>query len=1043
MTIQNSTQPKKLQRITANEFAQRLSYDLGEQDKRYAFFLGSGCSVSSGIKTAGGLVTEEWLPRLHKIMTPVESDALIWGRDNFEYNSDDPASIYGKLMKRVFLQKEEQQREIERICDNKFPAFGYAVLALLMERAKASGTFNVVLTTNFDDLVADALYLFTSIRPLVIHHESLANYIRPTRTRPLIVKLHGDNHFSPYNTPEQTAVLPEITSKQVSTLLHDRGLIFLGYSGNDQSIVRLLEALPEDALPFGIYWCSSKEPSCKLSEWLYLRRAIWVETPDFDRFMLLVRTATELKLPESTRFETVFDKLMNDYRNLSGSIDHAPDSTAEQVALQVAVAKTNKSFPNWRAVLLEAYRYEETNPMQAETVYENGIMRFADSAALLSSYALFLSKQKRSQEAEALYMRAIEANPAYSINLINYALFLSRQKRPQEAEVLYKRAIDADSQAATHLSDYAVFLSEQKRFQEAEAFFKRAIEAGPKEAISLNDYAVFLSEQKRPQEAEIFYKRALEADPKEANYLSDYAGFLDKQKRLHEAETYYKRAIEIDPKDAIILSNYALFLKEQKRPQEAETFYKRALEADPKDADTYSDYGDFLSMHERSKEAETFYKRAVEIDPTNAIILSDYAFFLGKQKRPQEAETFYKRALEADPTDARILSNYAIFLNKHERPQESETYFKRALEADPEGTRLGNYALFLDEQKRPQEAEAFYKRALEANPTDTSILSNYAILLDEQKRPKEAETLYKHALEVAFEDIKILGNYAIFLNKHERLQEAEIYFKRALEADPKHAIMLGNYALFLSKHERPQEAEIYFKRALEADPEDANILGSYATFLDEQKRPQEAETLYKHALEVASENIKALVSYAIFLSNHERPQEAETYFKRAIEIDSKGTSLGDYALFLNEQKRPQEAEALYKRAIEADPTNANNLANYAQLILIKDVSAGLAILDRAQALITEGSQPGLLLELDFYNFAHRSPLGNTAHLSKLKYLLLSGARSKEWNLSPNVERAQLDGHPFAEWLPKLAAVIVDESPVEVLNDWTEWQQANE
>ena len=94
------------------------------------------------------------------------------------------------------------KREIERLCDGRFPAFGYAVLASLM--AMDGGRFNIVLTTNFDDLVADALYLFTAARPLVIHHESLANFIRPTRTRPLVVKLHGDHRLSPQNTFEET-----------------------------------------------------------------------------------------------------------------------------------------------------------------------------------------------------------------------------------------------------------------------------------------------------------------------------------------------------------------------------------------------------------------------------------------------------------------------------------------------------------------------------------------------------------------------------------------------------------------------------------------------------------------------------------------------------------------------------------------------------------------------------------------------------------------------------------------------------------------------
>ncbi len=78
-----------------------------------------------------------------------------------------------------------------------------AVLATLI--ARYGGCFNVVITTNFDDLVSDALYLFTQARPIVIGHESLADFIRPTRTRPLVVKLHGDARLAPQNTVVETA----------------------------------------------------------------------------------------------------------------------------------------------------------------------------------------------------------------------------------------------------------------------------------------------------------------------------------------------------------------------------------------------------------------------------------------------------------------------------------------------------------------------------------------------------------------------------------------------------------------------------------------------------------------------------------------------------------------------------------------------------------------------------------------------------------------------------------------------------------------------
>jgi tetratricopeptide (TPR) repeat protein len=739
MTSTEPTTQKPLKRISASEFARRLNLDRNAQDKRYAFFLGSGCSVTSGIKTAGDLVTDEWLPKLRDLMAPEETDLEAWGKSEFEYNSDSPAASYGAIMKLLFLQREEQQREIERLCDGKFPGFGYSVLAELMEHTNNQGTFNVVLTTNFDDLVSDALYLFTSVRPLVIHHESLVSYIRPTRTRPLIVKLHGDNHLSPYNTPEQTAALPDKTNQQVRSLLHDRGLIFLGYSGNDLSILKLLKTLPTEALPLGIYWCSQTEPDCQLSEWLREREAIWVESPRFDEFMLLVHAAMNLGHPDAKRFEDVFAKRMDRYKVLTGSIEQSSSNTAEQAALKEAIAKTDKSFPEWQAVVLEAYRLEVTNPEAAEAIYRDGVSRFPKSAQILS--------------------------------------------------------------------DYADFLKDRGQVEKAEVYFKRAVEAEPEDSDSLDAYGIFLAEEKRLQEAENYFKQAIKYDPSNANKLSNYALLLNQQNRLLEAEEYYKLAVGTGPESANALGNYAVFLSEQKRMPEAEEYYKRAIEADRKH--------------------------------TNS--LRNYALFLTKQKRFKEAELYYKRAIKVDPTESRSLSRYANFLKELNRLQEAEEYYKRAIEASPE-------------------------------------------------------------------DVEVIGSFAVFLRQQNKLREAKEYFQRA---------------------------------------------------------------------------------------------------------------------------------------VELDSTDANNLANFAQLLLAENGTEALDALDRAQEATSSGARPDLLLELSFYEFAHRLPLGGIVHLSKLKQLLLSGARSEGWDLSPNVARAQQDGHPFAEWLPKLAAVIADEAPVETLNDWPEWQQASE
>jgi len=254
---------EQLTKMSAEEFVRRLKLMTSDNDKRFAIFLGAGCSVSSGIPDAGSLVRENWLPQLRDVCAPERKDIAKWASEQFPgYDSRQPSAFYGEVMKRHFPSPYERQREMENLCDGKFPGFGYAVLSNLV--AATDGRLNVVLTTNFDDLMADALYLFSNARPLVIHHESLAGYIRPTRTRPLVIKLHGDHRLTPHNTAAETAVLQEEIDKQVRLLLHDRGLIFIGYGGNDSSIQKMLEKIPEEGLPLGVFWVGAKEPECSL-----------------------------------------------------------------------------------------------------------------------------------------------------------------------------------------------------------------------------------------------------------------------------------------------------------------------------------------------------------------------------------------------------------------------------------------------------------------------------------------------------------------------------------------------------------------------------------------------------------------------------------------------------------------------------------------------------------------------------------------------------------------------------------------------------------
>ena len=255
INVDDTGSEKTLKQMGVAEFVRRFKRDIEEcEDSRFVFFIGAGCSISSGVPGANELV-KMWLRNLKKLRTGDDANLEQWAKKEYtDYDESQAAKHYGKVIQELFLNSETRQREIERLTDEKDPGFGYAVLAKLMSHNDFGSHCNAVLTVNFDDLIADALYLYTNKKPLVIVHESLVGFVRSTRKRPLVLKLHGDARLEPKNTESETNELSESVKKVLKNFLAETGLIFIGYGGHDESIAHILNELPNNALPWGIYF---------------------------------------------------------------------------------------------------------------------------------------------------------------------------------------------------------------------------------------------------------------------------------------------------------------------------------------------------------------------------------------------------------------------------------------------------------------------------------------------------------------------------------------------------------------------------------------------------------------------------------------------------------------------------------------------------------------------------------------------------------------------------------------------------------------------
>jgi Tfp pilus assembly protein PilF len=535
-TSATSAQRFGMTKVHVLEFVARLKHTLTDQQQRVTWLLGAGCSASSGIPTAGMMV-RSWLRELHTMQGTGAGNFDAWVKTEFcNYTDEQAGPLYAKAFQRRHPSPLERQRAIEMFCSKAQPGYGYATFAQLLSHERFGRLCNTVLTTNFDDLVADALYLHGALdaRPQVIAHEAVTHFARISSPRPTVIKLHGDAHLDPKNIASETKELPATVCQHLYPFLSDSALIFLGYSGGDESIATFFCGQPAPALAPQIYWIGSQPPTSKtLAEWFAKRGALHVEHRDFDSLMHLIRGALEIPHP---KFEERMKEIAQQYHVRRVDLEKEAGDVSdpeEKAALENASTATEGSLTGIWAILAEARRQRNDDRDAAEKLYEEALKVDAENAVALNSYAYFLHTIRKDMDrAEAHYKRAIEADPVDAYPLANYAYFLHTVRNDMDgAEAHYKWAIEADPKNARVLSNYASFLETVRNDMDgAEAHYKWAIEADPNYAKGLNNYAHFLETVRKDMDgAEAHYQRALQSDPKEANPHINYAAFLGKR----------------------------------------------------------------------------------------------------------------------------------------------------------------------------------------------------------------------------------------------------------------------------------------------------------------------------------------------------------------------------------------------------------------------------------------------------------------------------------------------------------------------------------
>ena len=287
---------------------------------RFAWLLGAGASAAAGIPTGYAMILDfkttlfcsaTGIPRRE-----IDPGDPIWAERITEYfdgthgfpPKGDP-SEYAVAFETVYPDRRERWRYIKRHIERGDPTYGHKVLASLV----VSGQLPCVATTNFDTLAEDTVTVADSLLPveqrarLVVADRDSAERARTCIEEagwPLLVKLHGDYRSTHLmNTPAEVRAQDKDLRRVLVGLLNRFGLVVVGYSGRDGSVMRALTDALEGHSPFpaGIRWVrSGREPFQAVHE--FLDRAAsrgvdarFVEAETFDE--LAADVATQADLP--------------------------------------------------------------------------------------------------------------------------------------------------------------------------------------------------------------------------------------------------------------------------------------------------------------------------------------------------------------------------------------------------------------------------------------------------------------------------------------------------------------------------------------------------------------------------------------------------------------------------------------------------------------------------------------------------------------------------------------------------------------------------
>lgn len=459
----------------------------GTHPRRFCFILGAGASLSSGIRSGERLVAV-WEEDLKKRNPKSHED---WKKAN-GITPENRARFYSQYYDRRFPLRTDGYAYLENEMEKASLSAGYAALAFLL--CKTAN--NVVLTTNFDHLAEDAVNRLEKVFPLVIGHEALAHYISAEAKRPVIIKIHRDLLLDPKSSQKETGILETLWKDHLWKVFANYHPIFIGYAGNDNSLMDYLRASAEKfqsgewKLP---YWTLyGDRPIQGLpKEFMEAAGGYVIRGCDFDELMIRFGGACNYQLPSK---EKMIQDTEREFQRLNDKINEVMAKKLTAPELSAKLAGSGEKPERKAADADEAQSLDQAiGRITGDTDPESRGARYRKAMQALN--------RENYTKAEALLRQLVKEEPENAFYHNQLGVTLHEMKRYEEAEAEERRAVELEPENARYHSEFGVTLLEMGRYEEALRETEQAIALEPEEPDHYDRLESLYSAWGKPKEA--------------------------------------------------------------------------------------------------------------------------------------------------------------------------------------------------------------------------------------------------------------------------------------------------------------------------------------------------------------------------------------------------------------------------------------------------------------------------------------------------------------------------------------------------------------